>query len=157
MGRKVKFVLCFPHLPERQKPYHRFTKLNRKYFTTVNPETKQVEPAYDRFQFSQGDLMIPTKVTVTFSEEEHSVTVSVAALERDVPGCAASDDIRLVIMVVKEEYVLAYPLELGKRGDGGMTTEELDPTWEKEDVHLFAYAVNADESDASATVSLTIG
>ena len=116
MGRKVKFVLCFPHLPERHKPYHRFTKLNRKYFTMVNPETKQVEPAYDRFQFSQGDLMIPTKVTVTFSEEEHSVTVSVAASERDVPGCAASDDIRLVVRVVKEEYVLVYPLELGKEG-----------------------------------------
>ena len=67
MSKRTRYVLCYPNLPEWEKPYHRFMSLNRPYFTDVDTETQTVMPEYERLQFSEGDLMPPGGVTESVS------------------------------------------------------------------------------------------
>ena len=155
MSKRTRYVLCYPNLPEWEKPYHRFMSLNRPYFTDVDTETQTVMPEYERLQFSEGDLMPPGGVTVTYSEE-HALAFSVPSSSRDIPGCQATDVIRAVVLVTEAAYTLAVPLELGTRGEGGMLTEQLEQMWQKENLHVYTFAESADGTDASATLHLNI-
>lgn len=159
LARRVRYVTSesFPHRPKQEKQWHTFTRLNYPQFTVTDAASGTVSVDYGKLQFSQGDMMPPMEVTVTYSEENHTLSFQMVGGSKGVPGCEDSDLIRCVVLVTDADYTLALPVELGTRGEGGMVTESLDSSWSREKLHVYVYAQKADGTDVSVTKHLEVG
>ena len=152
-GRRSKYVIAdsFPWRKPGESAFAAFTRVNRPYFEVTDLENEVVVPDYERLQFSEGGMMPPTGVTVTYSADPAMLTFEAGVGVMDQPGYAAMDRLRGVVVVAADGYMLAVKVELGTRGEGGSTQLRLDGTWTSDMLHAYVYALNADGTDASMT------
>lgn len=152
LGKAMKYVTTssFPNRPKRETATNTFVRLNYGC-CTVSDGTATID--YPSLKFSDGQLRRPT-VSMTYLEEEHSLSFTVTPPSKVYAGCWATD--RVCAVLLDEEYNQAMFEELGTRGDGGMVTVALDEQWAKENVHVYVFCVTEDGKDVSPTTYMPI-
>lgn len=156
LSAEMKYVTTdtFPHRNKKRSAGNEFTRLNYDCCTVEDVESETVTFDYDNLTFSKGRLMPPT-VSVTFTNESKELSFTAAAdTSTNCEGCRSDD--KLMATVVNMKYRIAFIVELGTRGEGGMTTQTLNPMWEKEDLHVYVFAKNASGTDVSTSLHATI-
>ena len=139
----------FPKLPVRRNHTAHFMHVNLAA-GVVTATATNVETNYELLQCSGGGLLEPM-VSVTYSEQDNSLSFVLSAGTEDTDP----DDV-VYAAVFESGRRLARLIKLGDRGDGGSTSAALSQYWERDNLHVYAFAVSVDGKDASPSVHLTL-
>lgn len=148
----------FPKLPVRRNHTAHFMHVNLAAGVVTATATiedgkitqQNVETNYELLQCSGGGLLEPM-VSVTYSEQDNSLSFVLSAGTEDTDP----DDV-VYAAVFESGRRLARLIKLGDRGDGGSTSAALSQYWERDNLHVYAFAVSVDGKDASPSVHLTL-
>ena len=156
LARRAKYVVreSLVRLPRYLSAVNYFMRLNLPYCTVEDLEGGVVSFDYERLVFAEGTLASPG-VTVSFSEEDNQFTFAVSSQGgRDLPGKKGTDKVFAVLL--ESQLMQAYQIELGTRGEETTVMEALEPGWNAENVHVYAYAYSKEEKETSNTLYLPL-
>lgn len=156
LAAAMQYVITdsFPKRKEGRSPVNEFVRLNRSCCRVDNFQERTMTVDYASLKFSHG-RMLPPRVNVTYEEDGHTLTFAISGSTTNYPGCQEDD--KVMAVVLNSTYLHAILLELGTRGEGGITSENLDEDWQKDDLHVFVYAINTAGNDVSTSRHLSIG
>ena len=154
LGSRLRYVLkeTLLHVPKYLSAANYFVRLNIGNCMVEDLESGLVTFNYEDAVFTKGSMSLPD-VTVSYSEEDSSFTFALTPMAgREFPGKNASDEVHAILL--ESNLLQAYQLELGTRGEENSVIEALEPGWNKDFVHVYAYACNRKEKDTSDTLYL---
>ena len=154
LAGRVRYVLreCLWNKPKHLTLPNYFVRLNFGNCMVEDLESGLVTFNYEDAVFTKGSMSLPV-VTVSYSEEDSSFTFALTPMAgREFPGKNASDEVHAILL--ESNLLQAYQLELGTRGEENSVIEALEPGWNKDFVHVYAYACNRKEKDTSDTLYL---
>ena len=156
LAGRVRYVLreCLWNKPKHLTLPNYFVRLNFGNCMVEDLESGMVSFDYERLVFAEGTLASPS-VTASFSEEDNQFTFAISPLGgRDLPGKKGTDKVFAVLL--ESQLMQAYQIELGTRGEEATVTEALEPGWNAENVHVYAYAYSKEEKETSNTLYLPL-
>ena len=156
VARCVKFVLrvSLPKRPKHMSSYNYFTRLNIKECEVTDLENGLVSFNFEKAVFAVGGMAIPT-VNATYEEGGRQLTFSVTTSgDREFPGNMGSD--KVYVVLVESVLLQAYALELCPRGDGKIVSETLPQQWDRENLHVYAFATDEKGKETSPSYHLSI-
>lgn len=156
LGSRLRYVLkeTLLHVPKYLSAANYFVRLNIGNCMVEDLDSGLVTFDYEHTVFAEGSLIVPN-VEASYLEESNSFSFTLTPIEgREFPGKLKSDKVNVVL--VESNLLQAYQLELGTRGTEASITEVLEPGWNKDNVHLYAYAIDKDGKDTSPSVYLPL-
>ena len=134
---------------------------NEQVFTIAtsasSAESDSSKPAASksaRMRSESTSFLAQPSVTMSYDDESRTVSFTLPAMSgRAFPGKQATDKVYAVF--VESELMQAYTVELGTRGDGGMTSEPLEEGWNKETTHVYVYATDEKGKETSTSRHLS--
>ena len=154
LSSRTKYVLreSLPETPKHWTAPNYFVSLNIG-LCEADLETSTVTFDYNQAVFAAGSMSQPS-VTMSYDDESRTVSFTLPAMSgRAFPGKQATDKVYAVF--VESELMQAYTVELGTRGDGGMTSEPLEEGWNKETTHVYVYATDEKGKETSTSRHLS--
>ena len=154
LSSRTKYVLreSLPETPKHWTAPNYFVSLNIG-LCEADLETSTVTFDYNQAVFATGSMSQPS-VTMSYDDESRTVSFTLPAMSgRAFPGKQATDKVYAVF--VESELMQAYTVELGTRGDGGMTSEPLEEGWNKETTHVYVYATDEKGKETSTSRHLS--
>lgn len=130
-----------------------FIHVNKGLCTVESTETGAVSVDYPNMLCAKGNLMMP-EVSVTYSEEEHSLSFLASGTDENYNRCKP-DDV-LYAAVLESDLFQCKIVRIGTRGEGGTSSTTLHSLWNKDALHVYAFATSAKGKDASRSVYLPI-
>lgn len=155
LGRSLKFALrtSLPKRPKYLSTTNYFTRLNIKLCEVADLKSKEVTFDFENAVFAVGGMAIPT-VEMTYEEAGRQISFSVTSgVDREFPGNLSSD--RVYVILLESVLLQAYAVELCTRGDGKIVSETLPQQWNKENVHVYAFATDESGKETSPSYHLT--
>lgn len=155
LGRSLKFALrtSLPKRPNYLSATNYFTRLNIKLCEVADLKSKEVTFDFENAVFAVGGMAIPT-VEMTYEEAGRQISFSVTSgVDREFPGNLGSD--RVYVILLESVLLQAYAVELCTRGDGKIVSETLPQQWNKENVHVYAFATDESGKETSPSYHLT--
>lgn len=155
LGRSLKFALrtSLPKRPKYLSATNYFTRLNIKLCEVADLKSKEVTFDFENAVFAVGGMAIPT-VEMTYEEAGRQISFSViSGVDREFPGNLGSD--RVYVILLESMLLQAYAVELCTRGDGKIVSETLPQQWNKENVHVYAFATDESGKETSPSYHLT--
>lgn len=155
LGRSLKFALrtSLPKRPKYLSATNYFTRLNIKLCEVADLKSKEVTFDFENAVFAVGGMAIPT-VEMTYEEAGRQISFSVTSgVDREFPGNLGSD--RVYVILLESVLLQAYAVELCTRGDGKIVSETLPQQWNKENVHVYAFATDESGKETSPSYHLT--
>ena len=146
----------FPKRSKKEKLWSAsnvFMHENRGVCTVDDLASRTVTVDYPNLKCSKGSILMP-EVTVTYSEENHSLQFTVAATEEFYQTCQPDDPVYAAVL--DSNLMQCKLVDLGTRGDGGMKTSPLNRSWSRDALQVYAFATTADGKDASRTLYLPL-
>lgn len=137
--------------PSNNSPANYFIHLNHEAVEVTDELEKVVK--YEKLILSQGNRMLPLRMSVTKDAEIGTLTFTIPLREFTVHS--APDDV-FYATVLEKALLQTDFVKLGTRNKDISYTWTLPEDWEMEELEVYVFVVSADGKKASQTVHMKV-
>ena len=137
--------------PQNNTPENYFMHLNRKAVEVTDELEKTVD--YERLVLSQGNRMLPVRMSVTKDTEAGTLTFTIP--QTNFKQHAAPDDVFYGV-VLEKGWLQSECVELGKRSEDVAYTWTMPEEWSMDELEVYVFVTSADGKKASKTRHLKV-
>ena len=137
--------------PQNNTPENYFVHLNRKAVEVTDELEKAVD--YERLVLSQGNRMLPVRMSVTKDTEAGTLTFTIP--QTNFKQHAAPDDVFYGV-VLEKGWLQSECVELGKRSEDVAYTWTMPEEWSMDELEVYVFVTSADGKKASKTRHLKV-